>query len=94
MSEINTVNEQLMLLAKVIAKRDEISAILMERGDSVDVEPKSKNVRRTIGGEDSNIDCKIVATTPNELISAVAYQDNYKVRSTHKLILNGNLGMY
>lgn len=81
MSEINTVNEQLMLLAKVVAKRDEISAKLMERGDSVDVEPKSKNIRRTIGAEDSHIDCKIVANTANELISAVVYQDNHKVRT-------------
>lgn len=93
MSEINTVNEQLMLLAKVVAKRDEISAKLMDRGDSVDVEPKSKNYRRTIGGEDSSIDCKIVANTANELISVAAYQDKYKVRSTLKIILNGNLGL-
>lgn len=83
-----------MLLAKVVAERDEISGKLMERGDSVDVEPKSKNYRRTIAGEDSSIDCKIVANTANGLISVAAYQDKYKVRITLNITLNGNLCMH
>lgn len=84
MSEINTVNEQLMLLSDVDAKRDEIAAKLMERGDSVDVEPKSKNVGRTVGGGGGGDAAKkIVANTNNELISVVAHQDKMKVRTRH-----------
>lgn len=88
MSEINTVNEQLMLLSDVVAKRDEIAAKLMERGDSVNFDTKSKNCSRSGGGGDGSSDDvgdkKIVANTKNELISVVAHQDKMKVvRKTH-----------
>lgn len=75
MSEIKTVNEQLMSLSDVVAKRNEITAKLMEHGDTIDVEPKTQNIGRTVG-----VDEKIVANTNNELISAVGYQDKMKVR--------------
>lgn len=70
MSEINTVNEQLMLLSDVVSKRAEIAAKLMERGDCVDVEPKSE------GGGANSVDSKIAANTNNELISIVSFREN------------------
>lgn len=79
MSEINTVNEQLMLLSDVVSKRAEIAAKLMERGDCVDIEPKSK------GSEANSVDSKIAANTNNELISIVVFRENHdtmKVRGS------------
>lgn len=78
MSEINTVNEQLMLMSDVVATRDEISTKLMESGDSVDNVPKSKSIRRNIEGGGDVVDKKIIVAN-NELISVVAHQDKMKV---------------
>lgn len=85
MSEINTVNEQLMLLSDVVSKRAEIAAKLMERGDCVDIEPKSK------GSEANSVDSKIAANTNNELISIVVFRENHdtmKVRALDGLAVS------
>lgn len=81
MSEINTVNEQLMLLSNVVAKRDEIATKLMERGDSADIESKLTNIERSADGNGiSGADNKIIANTSTELISVVmAHQEKMKV---------------
>lgn len=81
MSEINTVNEQLMLLSDVVAKRDEIAAKLVERDGTVNIETKSKKGGGGGGGGGGG-DGIIAKSTAAEPITVFAHQDKMKVSAT------------